>query len=326
MKRRAFGILLAVAAIGLFGPAAAADTWPSQPIKWIVPYAAGGPSDWLARLVGQKLAERVGQPVVIENRAGAGGNIGTNFVAKSPPDGLTIVLGNFGPIAVNRSLYQDLPYDPEKDLAPISLLAAYPNLVLVTPSFGPKSVKEMIALAKASPDKPLIYGSAGVGTSGHLTGEMMSKMAAIGMTHVAYRGSAPGLTDTIAGHLPIMLDPISAGTVAMVREGKLRVLAVTSAQRSPLLPDVPTLAEAGLPGFQVTGWIGVLAPSGTPPAILKRLSDEITAIMQTPEIRDKMAEAGAIIPPLGPDYFAGFIREESERWQKVVKAANIKAE
>jgi tripartite-type tricarboxylate transporter receptor subunit TctC len=326
MKRRTFGAGMVISAIGLASATAFAEEWPNKPIRWVVPYAPGGPSDWLARMLGRSLSERLGQPVLIENRAGAGGNIGTNFVAKSTPDGSTIVLGNFGPIAVNKSLYAQLPYDPEKDLAPISLLAAYPNAIFVNPEFGPKSVKELIAFAKANPDKTLSYGSAGIGTSGHLTGEVFATMAGIRMTHVPYKGSAPGLTDTMAGHLPIMLDPVSAAALAEVRAGKLRALAVTSKERSPMFPDVPTISESGLPGFDVTGWIGVLAPQGTPPAVLKRLSDEIDAIMKLPEIRTRMAESGAIIPPLGPDYFAGFIRSETIRWEKVVRAGNIRAE
>ncbi len=327
MRRRSFNVYLLTTLLGLAGASTAfAQAWPSKSVRWIVPYPPGGPSDWLARVLGQKLSERLGQPVVIENKAGAGGNIGTDYAAKSPPDGYTIVLGNFGPIAVNRSLYAHLPYDPEKDLAPISLLAAYPNAIWVNPSFGPKSIKELIELAKTSQDKPLSYGSAGIGTSGHLTGEMFATMAGVRLSHVPYKGSAPGIMDVIGGHLPIMLDPVGPPQLTQLRAGKLRVLGVTSAVRSPLLPEVPTIAESGLPDFEVTGWIGVLTPRGAAPAVLQRLGDEITLIMQLPEIRAKMAESGAIIPALGADYFARFIRSETVRWHEVVQAANIKAQ
>jgi tripartite-type tricarboxylate transporter receptor subunit TctC len=325
MQRRIFSSGLVGAALGLSLPGAWAQAWPSKPLKWVVPFPPGGASDWLARTVAEKLAERLGQPVIVDNRAGAGGNIGTDFAAKSPPDGFTIVLGNPGPIAVNRSLFPSMPYDTERDLAPISLLAAYPNLIIAHPASGPKTIRELIDRAKASGDKGYSYGHSGVGSTVHLTGELLASMAGVKLTPVAYKGSAPARTDAMGGHIQVIVDPIQPSTLEQIRSGALRVLAVTSTERSPLLPDVPTVAET-VPGFEVTGWVGVLAPRGVPAPVMQRLSSEITAIMQMPDVRAKLTESGALIPTLGPDYFGRFIRNESARWQKLVQTAGIKAE
>ena len=327
MQRRTFGGSMLAAALGFAATSVHAQAaWPSGPVKWVVPFPPGGASDWLARMVGEKLAARLGQPVVIDNRAGAGGNIGTDYAAKSAPDGLTIVLGNPGPIAINRSLFASLPYDPERDLAPISLLAAYPNLVLANPATGPKSIREIIDRARAAGDKGITYAHSGIGSSGHLSAELFALTAGVRMTPVAYKGSAQARSDAMAGHVQILFDPIQPSTLDQVKSGLLRVLAVTSAERSPLLPDVPTIAESGLAGFDVTGWLGLLAPRGTPAPVMQRLATEITAIMQTQEIRAKLTESGALIPTLGPDYFGRFIRSESARWQKVIQTAGIKPE
>lgn len=301
----------------------AADAWPNRPIRWVIPYAAGGTSDILARDVAQKLGERLGQPVVIDNKSGAGGNLGTDFVAKSPPDGYTWVLGNIGPMAVNASLYRTLPFDPEKDLVPITLLVAYSNLVVANLESGPKTARELLERAKT---QQVPYAGNGVGTSLHLTGELLARSAGVRLQHIAYRGEAPGLTDVMAGVVPIGISPMASG-LPLVKAGRLRALAVTGAERSPLLPEVPTLAESGLPGFEVTGWVGVLVPRGTPAPIVKRLVTEFTAVMQMPDVKKLVSDTMAsFVPPLGPEHFAKFIHSETAKWREVVLGANLKAD
>lgn len=320
-------IAASVAVAGVAAPgrafAQASGPWPTRPIRWIIPYAAGGTSDILARDVGQKIGERLGQPVVIENKSGAGGNVGTDFVAKSPPDGYTWVLGNIGPMAVNASLYRTLPFDPEKDLVPITLLVAYPNLVVANLDSGPRTVKELLERARV---QPVPYAGNGVGTSLHLTGELLARSAGVQLQHVAYRGEAPGLTDVMAGVVPIGITPMASG-LPLAKAGRVRALAVTSAERSLLLPDVPTLAESGLPGFEVTGWVGILVPRGTPKPIVNRLVAEFTAIMQMQEVRNLVTDTMAsFVPPLGPEHFAKFIHSETEKWRAVILGANLKAD
>jgi len=326
LSRRDAVAAIALAAGGMLASPrtlAQGAAWPSRPIRWVNPYAAGGTADILARHLALKLGERLGQPVVIDNKTGAGGNVGTDMVAKAPPDGYTWVLGNIGPMAVNASLYKSLPYDPEKDLAPVSLLLAYPNLVVANPASGPKTMQELLARAKA---QPVPYAGNGVGTSLHLTGELLARSAGIKMTHVAYRGESPGLTDTMAGVVPVAITPIASG-LPLVTGGKLRALAVTGTARSPLLPDVPTVAESGLPGFEVTGWVGALVPAGTPEPIVRRLVEEFTAVMQMPDIVNVVNnDMASFVPPLGPEHFAAFIRSETAKWREVVEGANLRAD
>lgn len=303
--------------------AQSAGAWPNRPIRWVNPYAAGGTSDQLARDLAQKLGERLGQAIVIDNKTGAGGNLGTDFVAKSPPDGYTWIMGNIGPMAVNASLYRTLPYDPEKDLVPITLLLAYPNVVVANLESGPKTVKELLERAKK---QAVPYAGNGVGTSLHLTGELLARSAGVQLQHVAYRGETPGLTDVMAGVVPIGISPM-ASALPLVKAGRLRGLALTGAERSPLLPEVPTLAESGLPGFEVTGWVGILVPRGTPAPIVKRLVSEFTTVMQTPEMKNLVNDTMAsFVPPLGPEHFAKFIRSETEKWREVVVGANLKVD
>ncbi|HMN78631.1 MAG TPA: tripartite tricarboxylate transporter substrate binding protein [Burkholderiaceae bacterium] len=299
-----------------------AQGWPDRPIRWIIPYAPGGTSDTLTRLVGQKLGERLGQPIVIENKVGAGGNIGTDFVAKAPADGYTMILGNIGPMAVNRTLNKNLPYDPERDFSPITLLMAYGNVIMLNNDFPAKSLKELI---EAATTKNVPYAGNGVGTSLHLTGELLARRAGARFVHVPYRGGPPGLTDAIGGVVPMAIEPI-ASSIPMIKTGRLRGVAVTSPQRSPQLPDVPTVAEQGYPGFEVTGWVGVLVRSGTPDPIVQRLVAEFTSIMELPEIRRAVEEMGSYVPPLGPDHFGRYIRSETARWRDLINAANIKVE
>ena len=326
MKRRNLLPAAAAALLSLSGHGAAvAQDWPTRPIRWIVPQPPGGTADFIARMLAEKVSERLGQRIVIDNKPGAGGNLGTDLGAKAAPDGYTIVLGTIGPIAVNASLYEQLPFDPERDLVPITLTASYPCIFLVNPDYAARNRFDLAALRRQS--TPLSYASPGVGTSPHLAGELFAMSAGAKLSHVPYKGSAAGLNDAIAGHVPLMVDALQPTALAFVRSGKLKAIAVTSLERTPNLPDVPTVVEAGLPGFEVTGWMGVLAPRGTPAPIVARLADAFTAVLRTPEVKAIMADKGAMdIPPLGQEYFRTFIRSETDKWRKVVKTANIKAE
>lgn len=297
------------------------DAWPSKPIRWIVPYPPGGSTDMLARMVGQKLSERLGQPVLIENKAGVGGNLGTDFVAKQPADGYTILMGNIGPISINPSLYPNLPYNPQKDLAPVTLLMEVPNLLVVTNDLPARSVKDLTALAVASKG-PMGYATPGAGTSLHLAGELYAATANIKLSHVPYKGSAPGLNDTIAGHVPLMFDNMPSA-LQMVKGGKLRALAITSSKRSPLLPDVPTMQEAGVPNYEITGWFGVLVPAATPQPIVQKLNKALTEIVRSPEIDKRIAEMGGMVSADGPEQFGRFIASETKKWRALVQTAHI---
>lgn len=321
MKRLALSAALACLATVAAMPAWASDAWPTKPIKWVVPYPPGGSTDMLARIVSQKLGERLGQPVVVENKAGAGGNVGTDYVVKQPADGYTIVMGNIGPIAINPSLYPDLPYNPGKDLAPVTMLMAVPNLLVVNPGLPVQSVKDLIQYGKHQAT-PLSYATPGAGTSLHLAGELFASTTGMRMMHVPYKGSAPGLNDTMAGHVPLMFDNMPSA-LQLVKAGKLRALAITSAQRSPLLPEVPTMAEAGLRGYEIAGWFGVLVPAATPKPIVARLNSELEAVLKMPEVRKKIDEMGGIISGAGPEAFGRYIEAETEKWRKLVRSANI---
>lgn len=320
MKRIALALAAGLALCT--GPALAQSPWPSQPIKWIVPYPPGGSTDMLARLVSHKLGERLGQPVIVENKAGAGGNVGTDFAVKQPPDGYTIVMGNIGPIAINPALYPDLPYKPQRDLAPVTMLMSVPNLLVVNPSLPVRSVKELVAYSKKAPE-PMGYATPGAGTSLHLAGELFASTAGLRLTHVPYRGSAPGLNDTVAGHVPMMFDNMPSA-LQLVKAGKLRALAITSAARSPQLPDVPTMAEAGLPGYEIAGWFGVLAPAATPKPVVERLNKELLAVLAMPDVREQIGAMGGIIAAEGPADFGRYIAAETDKWGSLVRSAQIK--
>jgi len=322
MKRFALALAAGLACACSPGPAAAGAPWPSQPIKWIVPYPPGGSTDMLARLVSHKLGERLGQPVIVENKAGAGGNVGTDYAVKQPADGYTIVMGNIGPISINPALYPDLPYQPQRDLAPVTLLMSVPNLLVVNPALPARTVRELIAYAKQSP-QPLDYATPGAGTSLHLAGELFAATAGVRLTQVPYRGSAPGLNDTVAGHVPMMFDNMPSA-LQLVKAGKLRALAITSAARSPELPDVPTMAEAGLPGYEISGWFGVLAPAATPQPIVQRLDRELRAVLEQPDVRRQIADMGGVISAAGPADFRRYIASETDRWGALVRTAHIR--
>ncbi|MFL6647995.1 MAG: Bug family tripartite tricarboxylate transporter substrate binding protein [Sulfurifustaceae bacterium] len=319
MKIRAMVGGLVVAVLACMGAAAYADDYPSKPIKLIVPFPAGGTTDILARVIGQELTKAWGQQVIVENRPGAGGNIGADVVAKSTPDGYTLLMGTVGTHGINVSLYKKMPYDAVKDFAPITLVAAVPNLLVVHPSVPVKSVKELIDYAKANPGK-LSFASSGNGTSIHLSGELFKSMTGVEMTHVPYKGSAPAITDLLGGQVNLMFDNMPS-ILPHVKNGKLRALAVTSAKRSPAIPDAPTIAESGVPGYEASSWFGVLAPGGTPKPIVTKLNKEIVRILHSPEIKERLSGQGA--EPVGntPEQFAAHIKAEIDKWAKVVKAS-----
>ena len=306
MKRIRMGLLGIV--LATITGVAGAQAWPSKPIKWAVPFAPGGTTDILARTVGDKLAIALGVPVVIENKPGAGGGIGAEFTAKSAPDGYTIMGGTISTHAINASLYSKLPYDPVKDFVPITLIARVPNMLVVNPSVPAKDVKELIALLKANPGK-YTFASSGNGTSQHLSGELFKTMAGVEMQHIPYKGSPPALQDVVGGQVTMTFDNITTAW-PLAKAGKLRALAVTTANRSAIAPDVPTLAESGLPGFEVGSWQGVFAPAGTPPEIIKRLNMEIVKILNMPEVKEKLIGLGA--EPVGnsPEEFSAMVKLE----------------
>ena len=305
-------------------PAAWGQAWPSKPIRIIVPFAPGGPADLLPRLIGPKLTEAWGQPVVVENKPGAGGNIGMDALAKAAPDGYTLVIGPNGNLVVNPHLYPNLPYDVFRDFTPVTLVASFSNVLVVNPEVPAKTVPELIALAKAKPGA-LSYGSPGTGSQAHLGGEFLKLMAGIDIIHVPYNGTAPAMRDLLGGQISFMFAQTSSA-LPQVQSGKLRALGVASARRSAQLPDVPTIAESGLPGFEAVSWYALLAPAGTPKEIVTRLQAEIARILQLPDIREKLALQGG--EPVGntPEQLSSMLKSESSRYADIVKRANIKAE
>ncbi|MDM0032705.1 tripartite tricarboxylate transporter substrate binding protein [Variovorax sp. J22P271] len=320
LKRRTFAIATAAAtaALALAPLAAGAQAaFPAKPITIIVPFSAGGTTDILARVVGQYMGRDLGQTVVVDNRAGAGGNIGGQAAARAPADGYTLFMGTVGTHAINQSLYKKMPFDPIKDFAPLSRVAMVPNLLVANPSQPFKNVKEMIAYAKANPGK-INFGSSGNGSSIHLSGELFKQMAGVDMQHVPYRGSAPAVSDLLGGQIAVMFDNMPSA-IPHVKGGKLRALAVTTAKRSPALPDVPTIAEAGVPGYEATSWFGLLAPAGTPAPVLAKLNASILKALADPEVKKKLAEQGAEPHGEQPAQFAAFIESETLKWGKVVK-------
>ncbi|HZT62110.1 MAG TPA: tripartite tricarboxylate transporter substrate binding protein [Burkholderiales bacterium] len=314
MKRPAF-LLLAL----LAGPALA--QYPARPLKLIVPFPPGGSTDILARALGQKLSEGLSQPVVIDNRPGAGGSIGSEAAAKAAPDGYTIMMGHLGTLAVNAAIYKKLPYDPVKSFAPVSLMAIVPSVLVVNPSLPVTSAAELIDYAKKNPGK-LAYGSAGSGSTSHLTTEYFKLATGTDILHVPYKGVGPMLTDMISGQLSMGLNGAPA-VMAHVNSGRLRALAVSSLTRLPSLPNIPTLDEAGVKGFEANGWYGIVAPAGTSREIVARLNAEIRRDMETPELRARLDAEGAIPAADSPEAFAAFIASEIARWGSVLKRAGI---
>ena len=320
---RAMAAVAIVAALAVAGGALAqAPSYPSKPIRLVVPFPPGGTTDILAREVAQKLTDAWGQSVVVDNRPGAGGNIGAELVAKAAPDGYTLLMGTVGTHAINSSLYAKLPYDHVKDFAPVILVADVPNVLVVNPALPVNSVAELIAYAKSNPGK-LNFASSGNGTSIHLSGELLKTMAGVQMVHVPYKGSAPALTDLVGGQVQLMFDNLPS-SLPQIKAGKLRAIAVTSATRAAALPDVPTVAEAGLPGFEATSWFGVLAPAGTPQAIVAKLNVEIARWLATPEAQERLRGQGANAAGGSPEDFAKHIAAETAKWAKVVKESGAK--
>ena len=318
MRRLAWALVAAV--IGTTG-VARADDYPNHPIRVIVPFAAGGAADAVARIVGKYIGDALGQPVVVEDRGGAGGIIGAEIVKNAEPDGYTLLLGQSGPISINPGIYTKLSYDPEKDFAPISMTTAYPYILVVNPSLGVKTVAELVALAKSKPGQ-LNYGTAGVGVSNHLVTELFDDKAGIKMTHVPYRGTSLAVADLLAGHVEVVFaDPVSA--LSQVRAGKLIALAVTSKERSPVAPDVPTIAESGYPGFDAIAWHGFMAPAGTPQPVIDRLNAEILKALKDPPSAKLIEQQAMQIVGNSPQEFAGFIKQDIELWKDVAKQAKV---
>ncbi len=303
---------------------AAAQTFPTKPIRFVVPFAPGGSTDTLARVLGVKLSDSLGQQVVIDNRTGANGNIGMEIVAKAPPDGHTIVLGYIANVAIGPSLYDKLPFDPVKDYEHVTLLATSPNVLVAHPSLKATNMKELIALAKTQPGK-LNYASASVASVGHLTGELINQLAGVKMTHVAYKGSGQAVTDLLGGHIQLMYSGFSS-TLPHIKSGKLRALAQTGEKRSPALPDVPTIAESGFPKFEATAWYGVHAPAKTPKALVTKLNAEFVKALKLPDVRERLSSLGFEIAASTPEQYASYIRSEIKKWEKVVKASGAKPE
>lgn len=311
-------VLAALAA----APAFAAERFPSKPIKLVVGFPPGGINDIVARVVGQKLGTALGQPVIIENKSGAGGTIGADYVAKAKPDGYTLLLGSVSNIAMAPSQYKSLPYDPAKDFEPVALLAAAPNVLVVNPAFPVHSVKDLIDLARQKPGQ-ITYASAGNGTSNHLTVELLKVLAHIDLVHVPYKGDSPAVTDVVAGQVPMMF-PTLPVALPLIKSGKLRAIAVSSATRTSLAPDIPTVAESGGPAdFAVSVWVGILAPAHTPKDIVDRVSAALTRIVQEPDVKEKLASLGAEPAPQDSAHFAKYIAAETAKWSKVAKAAGI---
>lgn len=316
---------LALAAAALVAAGlAAAQGYPTKSIKMIVPFPPAGSTDLSARAVAGKLGERLGQPVVIENKGGAGGNIGAEAAAKSPPDGYTLFVGTVGTNGINRALYSKLGYDHLRDFAPVILLSSTPNVLVVNPNLPVKSVKELIDLAKAKPGE-LTFASSGAGTSIHLSGELFSSMAGLKMQHVPYKGSGPMLIDLISGQVNLAFDNLSA-SIQHIRAGKLRALAVTTAERSATLPDLPTVAEAGVPGYDSASWNAIFAPAGTPREIVERLAKELNAILQSPETKAFFASQGATSGGGTPEQLQAFVNAETEKWARAVKASGARVD
>ncbi|MEJ8840712.1 tripartite tricarboxylate transporter substrate binding protein [Ramlibacter sp. AN1133] len=321
--RRPF--LLAALALAAATPfAATAQAYPAKPITVIVPFAAGGTTDILARVIGQALTRDLGQSVIVDNRSGAGGNIGAQLAAKAPADGYTLFMGTVGTHAINQSLYKKMPFDPIKDFAPLTRVAMVPNLLVANPGKPYKTVKELIAYAQKNPGK-VNFGSSGSGSSIHLSGELFNALAKVDMVHVPYKGSAPAVSDLIGGQIDIMFDNMPSA-IQHVRAGKLRPLAVTTAKRSPELPDVPTIAEAGVPGYEATSWFGMFAPAGTPAPIVAKLNGALVKALADPQVKKKLAEQGAEPYSEKPEQFAEFIRQETAKWSKVVKDSGASAD
>jgi tripartite-type tricarboxylate transporter receptor subunit TctC len=324
MTADAMRIAFAVAVLAAQGIGAAAQDYPTRPVTLVVPYAAGGGNDAMARIVADKMSKTLGQQIVIENRGGAGGSIATRAVAKAPPDGYTLVLGGTGTLAINPTLYSNVGYDPRKDFAPVGLIGTSALIALVHPSLPAQSIRDLIALAKAQPGK-LNYASAGSGSGIHLATELFQVMAGIKLTHIPYKGTGPALTDLVGGHVNIYFSSLPPAQ-GVAREGKVRALAVTGATRSAVFPEVPTVAEAGLPGFEAVLHYGIVAPAGTSRAIIDKLNAALRAAVASPDTKARMAADGTEPLISTPEEYAVDIDREETKWSKVVRESGAKVE
>jgi len=311
------GLLLAAAS------AHAADPWPTRPIRWIVPYVPGGGTDITARILAPKLSEGLGQQIVVENRGGSGGNVGTELVVNAAPDGYTWLFTTVAN-AINESLYAKLPFKVERDLAPVGLISSLPNVLEVKLQLPVHSVPELIAYAKANPGK-LNFGSGGTGTSVHLSGELFKVLTGVTMEHVPYRGAAAALNEVIAGQIDLLFDNLP-GSIEQIRAGRVRALAVTTAKRNASLPDLPTVAEAGVPGFEASSWYGITVPAKTPPEIITRINGQLVRVMRLPEIRARIAQLGSEPIEGSPQAMAQHLHAEIAKWAKIVQASGAKAD
>jgi tripartite-type tricarboxylate transporter receptor subunit TctC len=318
-----YRLLLVALAMANVYPALA-ETWPTRPIRFIVPFAPGGGGDVVGRIIGQRMSEQLGKPLVIDNRAGGGGTLGCELAAKAAPDGYTLLLGNVGPIAVGPALYPKLAYDPVRDFAPVTMIASFPNLLVANPGLPFKTVPELVAYAKSRPGT-LNFASAGAGTSTHLAGELFKSVAGIDVVHVPYKGGAAAMTDIIAGQVAYYFGTMPS-SMPLAKAGKLRALAVTSLTRSPAAPEVPTIAESGYPKFETAAWYGLMFPTGTPREIVARTNAATMVVLALPDIRERLVHEGS--EPLGstPAQFGAYIKAEIAKWSGVVKAAHLKAD
>ena len=315
-----------IAALVLMALASTADaqSWPAKPIRIISPYPPAGANDLLARIIAPKLSEQLGQPVVVENRAGATGNIGAELVAKAPADGYTLLMGQAGNLTINISLMAKIPFDPVRDFSPVTMVASTPTVLVVHPSLPVRTVKDLIALAKAKPGQ-INYATSGIGSPGHLAAELLNKSAGIRLVHIPYKGAAPALLDVVAGNAHLYFTS-AVSAQPFIPSGRLRMVAVASAKRSPSLPEVPTVAEAGFPEFDVSSWWGVVAPASTPREVVMRLQTEIHRVIALPEIRAKLAEQGLDIATNTPEQFAAYIKSETAKWAKLIREVGVKPE
>ncbi|HEV7799569.1 MAG TPA: tripartite tricarboxylate transporter substrate binding protein [Burkholderiales bacterium] len=323
IRRRTTASSLAAAAVYLMiaAPIPAQD-YPVKPVRFVIAFSPGGPSDILTRLIGSKLAESLGQPFIFDNRPGAGGNVAGEIVAKSPADGYTLLMGNNSILATNASLYKNMSFDPVKDLAPVALLASQPNILVVHPSVPVKSVKELIAFAKAHPGQ-LNYASSGSGAAAHLAAELFKSMAGVSMVHIPYKGASPALVDMLAGQCQVMF-ATALSVQPYLQSNRLRPLAVSTAKRSRMMPQLPTVAEAGVPGFEATTWHGIVSTGGTPAAIINKLNAEINRILKLPDVNSTLTRQGAEVLGGTSQEFAAYVKAEIPKWTKVVKESGAR--
>jgi tripartite-type tricarboxylate transporter receptor subunit TctC len=321
LRRAALGALIATCAGRAFAQATDAERWPVRPVRMVVPFAPGGTTDILARIVATRLAEQLGQPVVVENKAGAGGNVGAGEVARAAPDGYTMLMGTPGPLSINRSLMKQVPFDPDRDFAAVGQVVSVQSVLVAHPAQPFRTFEEFVAYVRARPGQ-LTYASGGNGSSPHLAAELLKAQARLFLVHLPYRGDAPAVADVIGGQVPVMIANIAV-VLSHVRSGRLRALAVAGPRRSPLLPDVPTIGESGLPGYSVTGWAGLVVPRETPRPIVQRLNTELVRALANPDVAERIAQQAAEVVSGTPEAFDAFYRAESTRWAKVIAGARI---